>query len=104
MAGVREGLRWLLAPNEDLVVVGEAGSVAEARVAEGDVLVCALEFPDGTAEDLVGARRPVVAYTFLPPDERGPAPEGVTALLRSGELRAGLPAAIRAAAGRPRGG
>src|SRR5687768_14840489 len=104
MPGVREGLRWVLADAPDVVVSGEAATVAEAAGAEV-VVVTGLLLDDGCAADVARAvSAPVVVHTWLPPDERDPAwTAGVAAVVRHGRLRSDLAPAIRAAAGRARG-
>ncbi len=101
MAGVRDGLRWVLATTRDVVVVAEAATVTTARDAPGAVVVTGLHLPDGTAADLVSQARPVVVHTWLPPDERADVElSGAAAVVRHGDLRAQLAAAVVAAAGR----
>lgn len=99
MPGVRDGLRWVLAGAADIVVVGEADTVAAAARADADVVVSGLRLADGTAADLVtAAGRPVVVHTWLPADERADVDcSGAAAVVRHGRLRAELPAAIRSA-------
>jgi DNA-binding NarL/FixJ family response regulator len=96
MAGVRAGVRWVLA-GSGLTVAAEAGSVAEALAAPGEVLVTGLFLPDGTAADLCADTRPVVVFTWLPADERDVDLSAAAAVLRTGSLRAELVQAIRAA-------
>jgi len=67
---VREGLRALLERQEDLRVVGEASTVAEAEEAElePDVIVADLVLPDGKGSDVVRrlrARHPDSAVLVL---------------------------------------
>jgi DNA-binding NarL/FixJ family response regulator len=106
--GVRAGLRWLLRDAGDIVIRTEAGTIAEARAADGAVVVAGSGFPDGSTADLRGGGRPVVVYTFLPADERDVDLSGVAAVVRSGELRDRLADAIRMAVAthgsRPDGG
>lgn len=97
MSGVRDGLRWLLRSAEDVVVVGEASTVAQARTIDADVVLTGAHLPDGVAADLTD--RPVVVHTWLPGDERDPADTaGAAAIVRHGWLRDTLADAIRAAA------
>ncbi|HVM20000.1 MAG TPA: hypothetical protein VM307_08570 [Egibacteraceae bacterium] len=104
MDGVRDGLRWVLAADTDIVVVAEAHDVATAARAPGQVVVSALVLADGVAADLVGLGRPVVVHTWLPADERPPgAADGAAAVVRHGTLRARLAAEIRRAAGQSSG-
>ena len=101
MEGVRAGLRWLLRNDRDLVIVGEAGSVAQARALCGvaDVVVSGLRFADGVAADLAGGHVPVVVHTGLPADERAPGwTRGCAAVVRHGALGSLLAPAVRAAA------
>jgi hypothetical protein len=102
MQGVRDAWRWLLAADRRLLVSAEAGSVAEAVAAPGDVVLSGLRFADGTAEDLLWREsRPVVVWSFLPPDERdGMRLDAAAAVLGAGELRGGLVRALCDAAAR----
>lgn len=54
-AVMRDGLRGLLEREEDLTVVGEAGSIVEAEAldAEPDVIICDLVLPDGRGAEVV---------------------------------------------------
>jgi DNA-binding NarL/FixJ family response regulator len=102
MAGVRDGLRWVLSPHRDVVVVAEAATVAGALEAPGAVVCAGLRFPDGTAADLCAAARPVVVVTWLPADERSDVDlGGAAAVLRTGGLRDRLADALRVAGGCP---
>lgn len=95
-AGVRDAVRRVLAAH-GIAVAGEAGGVVAARALPGEVVVANLVLPDGTAAGLARCR-PVVAYTWLPEDERPPgAADGVVAVLDPGTLRAGLVEAVRSA-------
>lgn len=101
MEGVRDAWRWLLAADPRVTPGAEAATVAEALGAPGAVVLAGLRFADGTAQDLVRAEsRPVVVWTFLPPDERaGLDLSGAQAVLGPGELRSGLTRALVAASG-----
>ena len=102
MEGVRDAWRWVLAGETGLVVSAEAGTVRDAAVAPGDVVLAGLRFPDGTAADLAAGDRPVVVWTFLPADERGEIDlSRAAAVLPAGTLRERLAAALRQAAGEP---
>ena len=98
MEGVRDALRWLLSREPDLVVTGEAGTVALAAGMPADVVVTGLRLADGAAADLAAAGRRVVVHTWLPPDEY-PAQltAGVCAVVRHGALGRLLAPAIRQA-------
>ena len=68
---VRRGLRELLESNDDLTVVAEAGSLAEAEsveLAELDVAVLDVRLPDGSGVDLCRSlreKRPDLACLML---------------------------------------
>lgn len=96
MEGVRDAWRWLLAAQPWAVVAAEAASIAEALAAPGDVVLSGLRFGDGAVDRLIAAeRRPVVVWTFLPPDERdGIDVGGAAAVVGPGELRARLGPAL----------
>ena len=97
MPGVRDGLRWVLLGAPDIVVAGEASTVAEGNTIAADVVVSGVRLPDGVAADLTA--RPVVVHTWLPDDERDPEDTaGVRAVVRHGRLREKLADAIRQAA------
>lgn len=98
MAGVRDGLRWILDGAADIEVVAEAAGIAEAAREPGAVVVSGLVLPDGVAADLARQGRPVVVHTWLPPDERPDgSTDGAAAVVRHGRLRTDLAAAVRAA-------
>lgn len=54
---MREGIRSLLAPQSDMVITGEAASLAEVSAMEADpqIVVCDLVLPDGRGADVVRA-------------------------------------------------
>lgn len=99
MAGVRDAWRWLLAAQPWAEIAGEASTIAEALAAPGDVVLSGLRLGDGAADRLIAAeRRPVVVWTFLPPDERdGVDLSGSAAVIGPGELRERLGPALREA-------
>lgn len=100
LAGVRAAWRWVLENEEGLRVAAEAGSVAAAVAAAGEVIVADLMFDDGTAADLCAGSRPVVVVTALPADERAEVDlAAASAVLRTGRVRRGLAPAILEAAG-----
>lgn len=100
MDGVRDAWRWLLAAWPGIDVAAEAGSVAGALASPGDVVLAGLRFPDGTAADLIAAGRPVVVWTFLPPDERTEVDlTGAATVLGAGTLRDRLGSALLQAVG-----
>ena len=103
MPGVRSALRWLLAADEGVVVVAEAGDVTTARASIGgvDVIVSGLQLPDGCAADLVPLGLPVVVHTWLPEDDREDGwTSGCARVVRHGDLRGHLIPAVRIAAQR----
>jgi DNA-binding NarL/FixJ family response regulator len=100
--GVRVALREVLQAAGLVRVVAEVGTVAQARAAAavlppGGVLVVGLTFPDGTAEDLLAVRPPVVVYSWLPADERGVDLAGAAAVIGV-PLVPGITEALRALA------
>jgi len=98
LAGVRNALTSLLAREPDLEISALAGSVAQALVSPGAVVVAGLRFPDGTAADLCKSGRPVVVLTTVPADERRDVDlSGAVEVVRYGDLRRDLANAIRRA-------
>ena len=107
---VREGLSLLLEEAEELEIVGQAGSVAQAvRQAEAlqpDVILLDMMLPDGDGvsviQQLKAKNNParIVVLTSFAEDEkiRGALQAGATGYLLKDVLRHDLLAAIRAAA------
>ncbi len=67
---MREGIRSLLAPQSDMVITGEAASLAEVSALEADpeIVVCDLVLPDGRGADVVrvvGERFPKASILVL---------------------------------------
>lgn len=107
-APTRRPVSFLLAREAGLSVVGEVGSVAEARglLAGADVVVADFHLPDGDAVNLIGelrAANPAAAAVVLSATaddeecERAMA-AGATAVLRKGTPTAEVAAAVRRAA------
>ena len=66
---VREGLRTLLSRHQDIAVVGEAGTMAEAieaaAKAKPDVVIMDVRLPDGSGVEACRAIRPVRSSSSL---------------------------------------
>ncbi|MBB6053459.1 response regulator [Armatimonas rosea] len=111
---VREGLTLLLEEAEEIVIAGQAGSVAQAvaqaNALQPDVILLDMMLPDGDGVAViqqlkaVGHPARIVVLTSFAEDEkiRGALQAGATGYLLKDVLRHELLAAIRAAAeGRP---
>lgn len=94
--GVRTALRERLEALGAARVVAEAAGVTGARAAPGAVLVVGPRLADGVPPDLLDAGRPVVAYTWLPADERDAALGEISGIVHL-DLVEGIAAAVRAA-------
>ena len=107
---VREGLTLLLEEAEEIVIVGQAGNVAQAvaqaQALQPDVILLDMMLPDGDGvaviQQLKAKNNParIVVLTSFADDEkiRGALQAGATGYLLKDVLRHDLLAAIRAAA------
>lgn len=91
--GVRTALRERLEASGVAHVVAEARGVAAARSAPGAALVVGPHLADGEPADLLDDGRPVVAYTWLPADERDLA-DGIAGAVVHLDLVDGIAAAL----------